>query len=99
MRVLFLGMVMALACAGAHASEAPPTAIYDRDPEQLWNRLYRALATRVEGGTEYGMDNSEPYYDPISDPGKLNSVLDEFLRTRGQTHSPGNLQRALLLND
>ena len=45
------------------------------------------------------MDNSEPYFDPISDPGRLNSVLDEFLRTHGKTHSPGNLQRAPLLND
>jgi hypothetical protein len=98
MRALFLGMIMALASAGAHASEAS-TAIYDRNPEHLWNRLYRALATRVEGGIEYGVDNSEPYYDAIDDPAKLNAILDEFLRTDVQADSPGSLPRALLLND
>jgi hypothetical protein len=98
MRILLSGVVLALICAMAQAAE-PPLAIYDRDPGHLWNRLYRAIAVRTEGGVDYGMDNSEPYYDGFDNPDKLIAILDEFLHKHGEDRAPSDLTRALLLND
>ena len=99
MRSLFAILIMGLSCAGALATEAAPSSIYDPNPEHLWNRLYRAVAMRAQDGTQYGADNSEPYSDPFDDPASLTAVLDEFLSDNGKTSLPGNLHRALLLND
>ena len=98
MRASLLATVLMLTCAGACANDATG-AIYDRNPEHPWNRLYRAIATRTVDGMEYGADGAEPYFDPVDDPAKLNAVLEEFLRTNAQNRSPGSLQQALLLND
>ena len=98
MRALLFGMILGFACAGTRAADVR-SAIYDRDPQHLWNRLYIAIATRAADGADYGIDNSEPYGDPVDDPAKVNAILDEFLRANAQTHSHGNLQQALLLND
>src|ERR1700687_698027 len=68
------------------------------DPEHLWNRLYRAIAVRTEGGVDYGIDNSEPYYDGFDNPEKLIAILDEFLQKHGEDRAPSDLTRALLLN-
>jgi len=98
MRTLCFAAMVTLICAAAQAAE-PSSAIYDRDPEHVWNRLYRAIAVRTEAGVDFGMDNSEPYQNRFDDPKTLIAILDEFLRTRGEDRAPGNLQRALLLND
>ena len=90
--------MVTLICAAAQAAE-PSSAIYDRDPEHLWNRLYAAMAVRMEAGVDFGVDNSEPYQYRFDDPKTLIAILDEFLRTRGEDRAPGNLRRALLLND
>lgn len=98
MRRLLLAMITALGCCAVHAAEAP-AAVYDRDPEHLWNRLYRAVATRTADGIEFGADNSEPYLDPVEDVARLSAVLDEFLASEGRSRFPGDLRQALLLND
>jgi hypothetical protein len=89
---------MALACIAARPVDAP-MAIYDRDPQHLWNRLYTAIAVRTERGTPYGADNAEPYGERVDDSAKLIALLDEFLQERGEERASGDLQRALLLND
>ncbi len=98
MRRLLLAMIAALGCCAVHAAEAL-AGVYDRDPEHLWNRLYRAVATRTAEGIEFGADNSEPYLDPVEDVARLNAVLDEFLAGDGRSRPPGDLRQALLLND
>ena len=98
MRTLLLATIAALGCCGALSAEEP-AGIYDRDPQHLWNRLYRAIATRTVDGTEFGSDNSEPYMAPVEDVARLNAVLDEFLAGNSRSRSPGDLQQALLLND
>jgi hypothetical protein len=98
MRRSLLAMIAALGGCAVHAAEAP-AAVYDRDPEHLWNRLYRAVATRTAEGIEFGADNSEPYLDPVEDVARLNAVLDEFLAGDGRSRPPGDLRQALLLND
>jgi hypothetical protein len=89
---------LALICIAARPVGTPP-AIYDRDPQHLFNRLYTAIAVRTEGGTPYGADNSEPFGEKFDDPAKLIAVLDEFLEQHGEERASGDLQRALLLND
>ena len=98
MRTFCLTAIMTLICATAHAAQPPP-AIYDRNPEHLWNRIYAAIAVRTEGGLDYGVDNSEPFHDSFDNPQKLVTILDEFLHQHGEDRAPGALRRALLLND
>jgi hypothetical protein len=96
MRTLWLALLLAIICVSARSQHAP-LSIYDRDPEHLWNRLYRALAVRTEGAVDYGVDNAEPYYDAFDDPKKLAALLDEFLDKQGRAN--GDLRQALLQND
>src|ERR1700689_987494 len=98
MRTLWFGMLMVLIGAAARAADAPP-AIYDRNPQHLWNRLYRAIAMRTAGGVSYGADNAVPFREPFDDPEKLIGVLDEFLNHHGERRSSGDLEQALLLSD
>ncbi len=98
MRTLMCGAMVVLLCIAAQAADKPE-AIYDQDPEHLWNRLYRALAVRTEAGTQYGTDNSVPFDEEVDDPEGLAAVLDEFLNTDGQDRASGDLKRALLLHD
>jgi hypothetical protein len=66
MRAIWLATTLAIVCMSAR-SEQTPLAVYDRDPEHLWNRLYRAIAVRTEGAVDYGLDNAEPYHDAFDD--------------------------------
>jgi hypothetical protein len=97
MRALLVALMTPI-CTAARPVDTPP-AIYDRDPQHPFNRLYTAVAVRTEGGTLYGADNSEPYGERVDDPAKLIALLDEFLQQHGEEHASGDLQRALLLND
>ena len=94
----WLAIMMMLICVAAQATE-PSTAVYDRDPKHLWNRLYAAIAVRTEAGINFGIDNSEPFHDYFEDPQRLIAILDEFLQKHGEDRTAGNLRRALLLND
>jgi hypothetical protein len=98
MRTLWFAATMTFICVAGRAAQ-PAGALYDRDPEHLWNRLYHAIAVRSEGGVDYGVDNSEPYFDAFGDPQQLIATLDEFLDKHGEDQAPDTLRRALLLND
>jgi hypothetical protein len=98
MRGHWLAVLMSLIGAVAQAADAP-VAIYDPNPEHLWNRLYRAIAMRAENGVTYGADNAVPFREPFDDPEKLTGVLDEFLEHHGEKRSDGDIAQALLLSD
>jgi hypothetical protein len=98
MHTLWLALLLAITCVPARSEQAL-LSIYDRDPEHLWNRLYRAIAVRTEGAVGYGVDNAEPYYDAFDDPKKLAGILDEFLGKHGERRARGDLGQALLQND
>ena len=98
MRALWFATTLAMICMSAR-SEQTPLAIYDRDPEHLWNRLYRAIAVRTAGAVDYGLDNAEPYRDAFDNPNRLAAILDEFLDKHGEDRAHGDLKRALLQND
>jgi hypothetical protein len=98
LRALLYGAMFVLPFVAAQAADNQ-AAIYDQDPEHLWNRLYRALAARTEAGIQYGTDNSVPFKEEFDDPDNLAAVLDEFLKTHGQDRASGDLKRALLLHD
>lgn len=98
MRELLCGATIALLCIAARAADSP-AAIYDSDPEHLWNRLYRALAVRTEAGIQYGIDSSVPFEEELDDPKHAATVLDEFLETNGEDRASGDVKRALILHD
>jgi hypothetical protein len=109
--VLFAGICLLVAPdhvpAEPEKKQPSPRAIYDSDPDHLWNRLHAALLVRTgPDGKEYGHDRLEPILWHESDyllKGKpaeqAVAVLEEFLRTRGETLLDDPLKRALLQRD
>jgi hypothetical protein len=81
--------------------------LYDRDPNHLWNRLYRALYRRESpDGKEHGYDEVDPLLwagtkDLLVDPGYRQAieVLDEFLTSHGERAINDPLKRAILQRD
>jgi hypothetical protein len=98
MRMTFAIVATTLLWALARAAPAP-VAIYDRDPQHLWNRLYREIAVRTEGAAAYGIDNAEPFHEPFDHPQRLIAVLKEFLAVHGEIRCATALRRALMQND
>src|SRR5215471_20317081 len=81
--------------------------LYDRDPNHLWNRLYRALYRRVSpDGKEHGYDELDPLLwagtkDLLVDPGyrRAIEVLDEFLTSHSERAINDPVKRAILQRD
>jgi hypothetical protein len=104
-------MVVCLAAALGPAESpkkpAPEEAVYDRDPEHLWNRLYEGLFVRVgPDGATYGRDRFEPLLwlgskHLLQGPSRDRSVklLEEFLDKKGEKLFEDPLRRALLQRD
>lgn len=88
-------------------AEGRPWALYDPDPNHLWNRVYRALYFRVDNeGKEQGFDELDPllWWQTkylLSDPAnrQATTVLDEFLTTHGERAIEDPLKRAILQRD
>lgn len=81
-------------------------AIYDSDPNHVWNRVFRQLYQRIADREEYGFNEldpllwfdttymfTEPFYQQTID------VLDEFLNTNGETLINDPLKRAMFQRD
>src|SRR5262249_11248710 len=92
------------------AAVGPPapqgTAIYDADPEHLWNRLHaalRALIKRAEASDPWELDPFLCRYDAYQFSGEAQkaalNVLDEFIAKNGHTLVKDPLKRALLQRD
>jgi len=89
--------------------QAPVTsvAVYDRNPEHIWNRLYAALRVREDSrGNRYGEDSIDPMLwgesnHLLTKPshGLALSVLDEFLQTHAENMIQDPIERAMLLRD
>lgn len=85
----------------------PSTTIYNSNPAHLWNRLYAALLIREDPeANQVGADSLDPLLwaeseHLLSEPSHRVAlqVLDEFLRTRGETLVHDPLKRALLQRD
>jgi len=100
-------LVVSVGPAESRHKTSAEQAVYDRDPEHLWNRLYEALFVRVgpDGGT-YGRDRFEPLLwlgskhllqGPSHDCGV--KLLDQFLDKHGEKLIEDPLKRALLQRD
>ena len=67
-------------------------ALYDQDPNHIWNRLYRTLYRRESReGRQYGYDELDPLLWVetkylLTEPANRQAltVLDEFLSTHGE---------------
>jgi hypothetical protein len=90
-------------------SQAPGTnvALYDSDPNHLWNRLHAALYTRKYlDGRQAGQDEVDPLIwhasrHILAGPPYRQAIgtLDEFLSTDGQTLIKDPVKRAVLQHD
>jgi hypothetical protein len=86
---------------------AAPWTLYDRDPNHVWNRLYRSLYRRIDrDGKEYGYDEIDPLLWPgtkylLNQPANQQAVaiLDEFLATHAERKIRDPLKRAMLQRD
>lgn len=109
--VLLALIVMALwqmtASARHPQDSAVPVAIYDSNPSHLWNRLYAALLIRQDrNGKRYGEDPLDPllwreteHLLSASSHQLVIQVLDEFLRTHGETLVRDPVKRAMMQRD
>jgi hypothetical protein len=81
--------------------------LYDPDPNQIWNRVYRTFYHRESrDGHEYGYDELDPLLWVqtkylLTDPSNRQAltVLNEFLSTHGEKAINDPLKRALLQRD
>lgn len=82
-------------------------AIYDSNPNHIWNRLYRSLCLRTaKTGHQYGGDQLDPILwsetdHLLSGPSYEGAIksLDEFLATNAERSITDPLKRALLQHD
>ena len=89
------------------AESMSPWAIYDADPDHIWNRVFRELYRRTaQGGTEYGSDELDPllwwdttYLLEDNSHQKAIDVLDEFLSTQTEGLIRDTLKRAIFQRD
>jgi len=88
-------------------SGSMPHAIYDSNPDHLWNRLHRAFYVRTtRNGEEYGHDELDPLLwnetkHLLVGPSRQQAIklLDEFLSVNGATLITDPLKRAMLQRD
>lgn len=107
--ILILLVTTTFGWQAAAAKERSPdrVAIYDKEPSHLWNRVHTALLVRLgPDGKPYGLDRLEPLLWGDSEhllTGKTAdeaaTVLEEFVRNRGETLVQDPLKRALLQRD
>lgn len=85
----------------------PEAAVYDADPQHLWNRLYDALYVRVtEDGQSFGRGELDPLLWEhstylLAEPrySTVLGLLNEFLDKDGEKLSDQPLKRALFQHD
>ena len=109
--VIFLalaGLTVWTVAVSAHRQDSPSSiAIYDPSPAQLWNRLYATLLVRTDSdGKQYGEDSLDPQLwaeteHLLAEPSHQQAVqvLDEFLRTHGDTLIHDPRKRVMLQRD
>lgn len=93
---------------------APPTqereavwAVYDPDPQHLWNRLFRGLFRRTTAdGAEYGHDSLDPllWFETthlLAEPSHSEAIalLDELLSTSGENLLADPIKQGTLQRD
>jgi hypothetical protein len=82
-------------------------AVYDADPEHLWNRLYVALYVRTtDDGQPYGQDELDPLLWEnstylLTEPRyqRVLGLLNEFLERRGEKLVAHPLKKAVFQHD
>lgn len=108
---MFAALVLAAAlyCAplSAVAQHRLPAAIFDSDPNHIWNRTHNCLFVRESAdGTDYGADALEPLLWPSTQylltgdsHRRALTCLDEFLRSHAERIVQDPLKRAIFQHD
>jgi hypothetical protein len=99
--------LFAWATRPAPAPDVPSQAVYDQNPDHLWNRLYRQFYVRWGAdGSEYGDDELDPllwgetkYLRRGPSHEQAIRVLDEFLSKHGEKLITDPLKHAVLQRD
>ena len=89
------------------AESVSPWAVYDAEPDHIWNRVFHGLYRRTaRDGTEYGSDELDPllwcdttYLLEDNSHQKAIDVLDEFLSTQAEGLTRDTLKRAIFQRD
>ncbi len=102
-------LIALLLCVSALRAESAMDGvrIYDDDPQHLWNRMHETLFVRLgPDGVRYGEDRVDPLVWPrtthlleSTSHARALSILDEFLRKRGDRLVRDPLKRAFLQHD
>jgi hypothetical protein len=99
-----------LACSAAWpidptpARPTAPRALYDSNPDHLWNRIHHILFVATgHDGTEYGFDNAvfrgNPSLFQADDDRKAVALLDELGTEKGANLIRDPIKRAILQHD
>src|SRR4051812_19208830 len=115
MAVRFLLVLIPLAallgslCMAAPATSpaTKPVTLYDSHPDHLWNRLHTTLLVRpAPDGQQFGEDALDPLFWPrtkylleAASHQRAIAVLDEFIRTHGESLIDDPLKHAILQRD
>lgn len=110
--VSLVAVTIASLCLARASSQHPQSAeiqvaVYDPNPDHLWNRVYAALFVRKDQhGSLLGRDSLDPPLwreteHLLSQPSHTAAVrvLDEFLLTHGETLIPDPLPHAAMQHD
>lgn len=112
-RLAFVFLVLAamavcdLVVSAHHDAAETPVAIYDSDPQNIWNRLHALIFIREDlPSTRRGADALDPPYWSntrylLAEPSHRQALrlLDEFLQTHAENPFRDPLKRALLQRD
>jgi hypothetical protein len=99
-----------LSCSAAWPVETTPArptaprALYDSNPDHLWNRIHHILFVATgHDGTEYGFDNAvfrgNPLLFQADDDRKAGALLDELGTEKGANLIRDPIKRAILQHD
>jgi hypothetical protein len=95
------------ATTGEATIPGAPRAVFDADPDHLWNRLHHCLYSRTsQDGSVYAPESLEPFFLPTSKflvEGRSHELalklLDKFLKTRADEAIADPVKRAVLQRD
>ena len=104
---VFLDEALSDTPADSPPKDSPISVIYDNNPNHLWNRLYAALVVRTgPDGKVYGDDRLEPllweqslYLLRGKQAERAVTVLEEFVREKGEALVVDPVKRAILQRD
>jgi hypothetical protein len=99
MKKLFQCAVLLLTLTATAFADLSVPAVYDADPQHIFNRLYAAIAIRTADGERFGIDSVTAFREPFDDSVQVAALAEELVARKDLVSSLSELKRALLLHD